>query len=272
MVERNLLNGVIELHVHPAPDIQPRKFTDMELAEQMKEAQAAAVVLKSHTLPTMARAEIVSRLTGFSVFGSITLNDEAGGFNPAAVEAALNLGAKTVWMPTKSAANHRKYFNLPGGLHALKDGKVDNGLDSILHMIADRDVILSTGHLSFEEQRVVIERARDLGVKKIVIDHPALALTRLTVWQQRYLQIFGVYFLRCAVYLDLSRSYADVLKNLTELGCSDTVLSTDCGNTGLPSWPRLMEEYLQYLLGHGVTEEELNLMTKVNPAQLINLL
>jgi predicted metal-dependent phosphotriesterase family hydrolase len=33
-----------------------------------------------------------------------------------------------------------------------------------------------------------------------------------------------------------------------------------------------MEEYLQYLLGHGVTEEELNLMTKVNPAQLINLL
>ena len=87
-----------------------------------------------------------------------------------------------------------------------------------------------------------------------------------------HLQIFGVYFLRCAVYLDLSRSYADVLKNLTELGCSDTVLSTDCGNTGLPSWPGLMEEYLQYLLGHGVTEEELNLMTKVNPAQLINLL
>lgn len=78
MVERNLLNGVIELHVHPAPDIQPRKFTDMELAEQMKEVQAAAVVLKSHTFPTMARAEIVSRLTGFSVFGSITLNDEVG--------------------------------------------------------------------------------------------------------------------------------------------------------------------------------------------------
>ena len=182
MVERNLLNGVIELHVHPAPDIQPRKFTDMELAEQMKEAQAAAVVLKSHTFPTMARAEIVSRLTGFSVFGSITLNDEVGGFNPAAVEAALNLGAKTVWMPTKSAANHRKYFNLPGGLHALKDGKVDNGLDSILHMIADRDVILSTGHLSFDRSSRACAYQADCLAAEISADIRRLlpALCRLS--------------------------------------------------------------------------------------------
>lgn len=259
------------MHVHPAPDVQSRKFTDIELAGQMKEVNAAAVVLKSHTFPTMARAEIASRMTDFLVFGSITLNDEVGGFNPSAVEAALDMGAKTVWMPTKSAANHRRYFNLPGGLYALKDGKVNSGLESILHMIADRDVILSTGHISFGEMRRVIMRARELGVKKIVIDHPELALTRLSVSQQKTLQTYGVYFLRCAVYLDLSRSYGDVFKNLSELGCSDTVLSTDCGHIGLPSWPELMEEYLQYLLGHGVTEEEMNIMTKDNPSQLLNL-
>ncbi|WP_125141858.1 DUF6282 family protein [Clostridium transplantifaecale] len=272
MAERNILKGVTELHVHPSPDIQPRKFTDLELAEQMKAAGAAAVVLKSHTFPTMARAEAASRAADFPVFGSITLNDEVGGFNPVAVETALNLGAKTVWMPTKSAENHRKYFNLPGGLNALEGGRVREELESILRMIADRDVILSMGHLSFQEQRAVIVRARELGVKKIMIDHPELSLTRLTVPEQKCLQEYGVYFLRCAVYLDLSRSYGDVLYNLLELGCSDTVLSTDGGNFGLPDWPELMEEYLLYLLRHGVTEEELGLMAKDNPAGLLNLI
>lgn len=271
MVQRNLLEGVVELHVHPSPDLQPRKFTDRELAVQMKEAGAAAAVIKSHSFPTMARAEETSCMTGFPVFGSITLNDEVGGFNPAAVEAALNLGAKTVWMPTKSAENHRKYFKLPGGLNALKDKKVRGELDSILRMIADRDVILSTGHLSFEEQRAVIERAKALGVQKIVIDHPELALTGLTIPEQRRLQQYGVYFLRCAVYLDLSRSYGDVRKNLSLLGCADTVLSTDCGHIGLPCWPELMEEYLQYLADHGITEAELDIMAKDNPARLLGL-
>lgn len=272
MVQKNLLSGVIELHVHPYPDRQLRKSTDLELAAQMKSAGARAVVFKSHNFPTVGRAYTTSAAVSFPVYGSITLNEEIGGWNPAAVEAALEMGAKTVWMPTKSAENHRRYFGKAGGLSALCKDHVRDELDEILKMIAKKDVILSMGHLSVKEQMTVIPRARELGVKKIVIDHPELPIVGMTSKIQKELQRYGVYFLRCAIYLDLSRTYDEVLDNLRLLGCSDTVLSTDGGDIGLPDWPELMGEYLEYLLGHGVTETELRMMTVENPGWLLDLM
>ena len=42
----------------------------------------------------------------FTMFGSITMNRQVGGINPVAVEVALKLGAKVVWLPTQWAGNH----------------------------------------------------------------------------------------------------------------------------------------------------------------------
>lgn len=39
------------------------------------------------------------------MFGGITLNRQVGGINPYAVESALKLGGKVVWLPTQSARN-----------------------------------------------------------------------------------------------------------------------------------------------------------------------
>ena len=44
--------------------------------------------------------------TNFTMFVSVTLNKVIGGINPLAVETALKLGAKVVWLPTQSAKNH----------------------------------------------------------------------------------------------------------------------------------------------------------------------
>ena len=39
-------------------------------------------------------------------FGGIVLNNSVGGLNCNAIDAAIAMGAKIVWMPTVSAKNH----------------------------------------------------------------------------------------------------------------------------------------------------------------------
>ena len=64
-----------------------------------------AIVLKSHDSPTASLAWAVQRDVGdaISVFGGICCDREVGGVNPAAVEVALGLGARIVWLPTLSS-------------------------------------------------------------------------------------------------------------------------------------------------------------------------
>ena len=107
------LKGVCDMHVHTNPDLRLRAYNDFELAEAAVRVGARAIVIKSHQGFTANRAfltnEYVKKVhgeTNFTMFGSVTLNKVVGGINPSAVETALKLGAKVVWLPTQSAKNH----------------------------------------------------------------------------------------------------------------------------------------------------------------------
>ena len=107
------LKGVCDMHVHSNPDLRLRAYNDFELADAAVRVGARAIVIKSHQGFTANRAyltnEYVKRVhgeTNFTMFGSVTLNKVVGGVNPSAVETALKLGAKVVWLPTQSAKNH----------------------------------------------------------------------------------------------------------------------------------------------------------------------
>jgi hypothetical protein len=271
-MSKNLLGGIIDIHVHSGPDNRPRKFTDLELAENMKKAGARALLLKSHVLPTMDRAFIAREVTGFEVYGSIVLNRAVGGFNPWAVENALKMGAKTVWMPTMDAANHLEWYGKNGGLLAVEGMKLHDGLEEILQMIADHDVILSTGHIGVEEQKIVIEKAKEKGVKRIVIDHPELGVTKMSpALQKELVDKYGVYLERCAIVENFKRAYDMHLATIKEIGYESTVIVTDAGVPELPWWNELAAEYLQNFLDGGITQEQLDIMTKKNPAHLLKL-
>ena len=97
------LTGAADLHCHFGPD--PHRARSVDAFEAAREAAAAghrAIVLKSHDSPTAALAWAVQRDVGddISVFGGICCDREVGGMNPAAVEVALGLGARIVWLPT----------------------------------------------------------------------------------------------------------------------------------------------------------------------------
>lgn len=104
MSARNLA-GLIDLHIHSAPDVRARLLDDAAVARQAADAGMRAIVLKSHVTVTADRATLAERATGgaIRVFGGVALNRPVGGLNPFAVRTALQLGGRIVWLPTASA-------------------------------------------------------------------------------------------------------------------------------------------------------------------------
>src|ERR1700761_735801 len=100
----NPLAGVIDIHVHAAPDSTPRSIDAIDLARMAKQRGMRALVFKSHYEPTASMAYLVRKeVPGIEAFGGIDLNLTVGGMNPAAVEhmAAITGGyGRVVWMST----------------------------------------------------------------------------------------------------------------------------------------------------------------------------
>lgn len=70
----------------------------------------SAFVVKDHYCPTMLSAYIAEKYVGDGscrVFGGIAMNNSVGGINLKAVDAAVAIGAKLVWMPTVSPCGTR---------------------------------------------------------------------------------------------------------------------------------------------------------------------
>src|SRR5580692_8140835 len=170
----DFLEGAIDLHVHSAPDVDHRRYNDLELAREAAAAGMGAILIKSHQNSTVERAWLVSQVvTGIKVFGGLVLNQTVGGLNVSAVKLALAMGAKEIWMPTRSALNHRLYYGEAGGISILDaSGSLVPEAHAILEAVAQTDCILSTGHLSPREALVLIHHARQCGVRKILITHP----------------------------------------------------------------------------------------------------
>src|SRR5437762_855610 len=79
--------GVIDMHVHPDPDVFGRSLTDVEMAMIARRKGMRGIVLKNHVVTTADRAALtMQQVPGIEVWGGIVLNSSVGGINPAAVE------------------------------------------------------------------------------------------------------------------------------------------------------------------------------------------
>jgi hypothetical protein len=277
------LEGTIDLHVHTAPDVWPRRLDDLALAREAAAAGMRALLLKSHHTLTADRATIVDGLVeDIRVFGGLALNDFVGGLNPAAVEAALMLGAREIWMPTISAANHRRAHGIPdGGISILEEaGRLRPVVFEILKLIAQHDAILGTGHLSVQEIQHLVPAARAAGVRRILITHPELSITNMSIAVQQALAGPGVFFERCLIVtvppgplvppgptVPLSAIAAAV----RQVGPETTVLATDFGQPENPSPVEGLQRYIAGMMELGISQKGIECMTQINPASLLRL-
>ena len=282
--QKNILDGVIDLHVHTAPDVIHRTYNDLELTDAAVRAGARAIVIKGHHCGTVSRAALCNAYNrtvhgdnSFYMYGGLVLNREAGGLNEQAVQTALRMGAKIIWLPTVDAENEYRKRGKTGGIRMTDSrGNLLPELLGIFSLIKAYDAVLATGHISPEEIHCVVDGARNAGVRKIVITHPEYWVVDLSVSKQKALQEdYGVIFERCYRQpLQNGQWISNAERNLDairQLGTSHTILSTDCGDPANPPWEEAMRQYLQFMLDHGVSSGEIRAMTRTLPAWLLGL-
>ena len=285
---QKLIEGSIDIHIHTAPDIFPRVVDDIGAAFMAKEQGMRAILLKSQLNSTAERAILASQQTGFPVFGGIALNYYVGGLNILAVEAALQLGAKQVWLPTLHAhqwmssplkTSHLSWVLKEGqkGIYMLKeDGTLKEELYPIFKKIAEYDAVLGTGHISIGEAKVVVKEAAKAGVKKILVTHPLSTVLAFSVQDIKELLDNGAMFVEhtyCAVTRQVGRpiTQKDIADNVRAIGAKYTILSTDTGQWLNPIPVQAMGIYIRDMLDLGISEDDIRTMVSTNPAKLLGL-
>lgn len=282
--------GTIDLHIHSHPSLFPRLADDRKVVRSAIEAGMEAVMLKCHHESTVSRAYLLDQeYPQIRVFGGIVLNDYVGGVNPAAVEAALMLGAKEVWMPTVDAANHVRVHGArgrydvqavvgdetsTGGISVLEGDKLLPEVIEVLNLVASHNAILGTCHLSPEEIEVLIREAVDRGVRKILLTHPYFKVPNLDLHFIEEMVTLGVVveFGYCTVspmwnYASVER----VAESIKVLGAEHCIIMSDAGQRHNPMPPEALRIFAQSLYEKGINEQELELMMIVNPRRLLDL-
>lgn len=271
----DFLEGAIDLHVHSAPDVDARRFDDLDLAREAARAGMGGILLKSHQTSTVERAYLVSRvIPQISVYGGIVLNETVGGLNPAAVRVALQLGAKQVWMPTRSAAHHRRQHYQPGGITILdKAEQLLPEVADIVDLIANAGCILGTGHLSPQEVLILAKYFHLKRGAALLVTHPEWSATYYPIELQKELVTYGnVMFERCFVSTTHRcghTPFPTIENAIADVGVSTTVLSTDLGQPDTPAPVEGLRTYAERLRATGFSPDDLRQMMQANPQSIL---
>jgi len=274
-----LWRGSIDMHIHPAPDAKKdRRVDSIQAALDAQEAGMRAIVLKSVYYPTAPLAAAASRIApNVKVIGSLCLDYECGGLNTEVVMCQAALGAKVLWMPTMSAIQCRKGFNLEGGITVLdSNGKVLPVVTQILKIVKDYNMVLCSGHLPFNETVPLFEEAKRIGITKLVATHPLveLAWPPMSIDEIKKLASMGAYieheFLCC---MPLMGRYdpKKIVTAIREVGAEHTIMVTDLAQVTDAPPADGMRMFIATMLQLGVSEAEIELMVKTNPAKLLDL-
>lgn len=268
------LEAVFDTHVHAGPDVRQRRTTWFELAQAARAAGMRGLILKNHHSPTMLLASALAEaLPGLAVHGGLVLNEWTGGLLPAAVDAALRLGAAQIWMPTLCAEQERAFRAKAGtGLRVVdSEGQLLEPVREILSLIAQYDAVLGTGHLAPEETLALVEAATAQGVRRILVTHPEINFLKMPVELQLHLCRPGLYFERCYAREGFALDWDGLARVIHTVGPRHTILASDLGQPENPHPVDGLRMMRDALLARGVPAEALFEMCCQAPARLLKL-
>jgi hypothetical protein len=278
--QENPLAGVIDIHVHCAPDSTPRSIDAIDLARLAKQRGMRGLVLKNHYQPTASLAYIVRKeVPGIEVFGGVDLNLSVGGMNPFAVEhmAATTGGyGRFVWMSTFDSEAQVRYSKQDRPfVRVAQNGQLLPETRQVIAVIAKHNLVMATGHTSAEEALLLIHDAGAQGVKHMVVTHAMLQPIHMSDAQMVEASKMGAYIE--FVYNGLIGSYKestfqDYARAIRFVGVEHCILSSDMGQPGNPLHPDGLIALFDGLKKEGITQVEIDRMAKENPARLLGLL
>lgn len=285
-----LIQGAFDLHLHAAPSLFPRWGDVLDTAEAVRSAGMRGFLLKAHHGSSVDAARVAAHaFPDLEIHGGLVLNHGVGGLNPVAVETAIALGARMIWLPTIHARAHERVFGMLGGfdfqsgstrlpvrgIELCADGEPAPEVHRILEIARDADVAVATGHASAEEILALSDfLAAQQWRMRILVNHvgfrvPNLGLDVLTQLADR-----GFRLELCAFTVSEmggARPVVEIARLLTELPEASWILASDSGQARNPPAPRMLSTYLQELRRAGVPEDLLRRGVQENSVELLGL-
>lgn len=285
-----ILLQAIDMHVHIGPEVIPRKFTAQTLAQQ-EARKLRGCVLKNHFYPTAGMFDSAVT-TDLELYGSIVLNNSVGGLNPDAVYAAslVSKGPLIVWLPTINAVQ----FLATNGYEVAPEWVADKSLKlrpaaevvpvevtrnnrllaqtkRLIQMIARVKGVLATGHIGFDESRLVAAYARSLGVP-VIITHPIYQHIAMPITVQKELALLGCYLEQS--YSMFSMDGIPITKIATQIkrvGPESIILSSDVGQPFSPDPSQALEIFAKLLVTEGIPLQWIKIMMVENPRKILKI-
>lgn len=295
------LVGAIDVHVHVDPDAPGaggviRALDIFDAVALAKARGMRGFVFKTHQDAGSAGAAYLVRkhvAPGFEVFGRMASNYATGGVNVAALEHYSQL--KGGWgrifeMPTRDSitATTRPgsmdratlertrpwMLMMPEGtppyIPVSKNGEL---LPEVKHLIgvlakirtvdSNGRMVLATGHATPEEHLLLAREGRRQGLN-VLLTHPG------DIPQLPEVAKLGAFIEVTASNIyknEAGRTAAAAL--IRKIGAEHIIISTDCGQTGNVYPTDCLALAARGLRAHGITQRELDLMYKINPAKLL---
>jgi Family of unknown function (DUF6282) len=277
------LTGVIDIHAHSDPDSMPRSIDAIDLAKLAKQRGMRGLVLKNHYESTAALAYIVRKeVPGIEIFGGIDLNRSVGGINAAAIERMVLMKGgwgKVVWMPTfdnenqvKASKENRPFVSIS------KNGQLLPEVEEVIRLVAKHQLTLETGHSSAADGLLIVHAARQAGVQHVVVTHAMADPIRMTVPQMQQAAREGAYieFVYGATIPPNNGTLAavrmsDYANAIRAVGPQFCILSSDLGQPGRPLHPDGLTQFFQALRKEQISQADIDLMSKTNPARALGL-
>src|SRR5215471_14547683 len=297
------LIGAIDVHLHVDPDapgtggtiraIDVFDAARIALARGMRGfvfkthqdagSAAGAYMVRKHLSPT------------FDIYGRMASNYATGGINVAALEHYTQI--KGGWgrifeMPTRDSitattrpgsmdraelARSRPWMLMmppetPPYIAVSRNGAL---LPEVKHLIgvlakirtvdSNGRMVLATGHATPEEHLLLAREGRKQGLN-VLLTHPG------DIPQLPEIAKLGAFIEVTASTIyktEAARAAAAAL--IRKIGAESIIISTDCGQTGNVYPTDCLALAARGLRAHGITQAELDLMYKTNPAKLLGL-
>ena len=298
-----VLVGAIDVHAHldpdsPGPGGQVRGTDVFDFATLAQNRGRRGFVWKNHQSPGAAQAAYLVRehvAPGLEMFGRMPLNMATGGVDHEGIATIHHYTqikggwGRIVEMPTIDAAwgtrnetaesmGQRRPWTLlmppeaPKSVSVSRNGEL---LPDVKHLIATMAelrtvdsqgrLVLATGHSSPEEHLLLAREARQHGLQ-VLLTHPG------NIPQLPEAAALGAFIELNAAGINRSqeavRAAVDMIRHV---GAASIIMATDCGQMNNPYPTDCLVLAARRLRAQGITDRDLDLMVKENPARLLGL-
>lgn len=282
-----LLKGVSDIHIHAMPDSVNRSINEYSMSVDAYKAGYKSIMFKSNDFSNHDRAYIIRQvLPDFEVFGSLVMNKVHGDkVNVRAAEKAVSTTGnycRCIWMPTTDAVYQVKMMkSKETSIPVLSESKnVLPEVTRVMEICAEADIIFATGHSSPEESILMARKAKEVGVKKFVITHANSMMWKMTAKQINQCIDLGAYIEYCFItnlwgegtgLPTFPRMSTEEFASFVRINPERSFITTDLGQVGMPHPIDGMRTCITELLKTGISQQNIDLMVRSNPAYLMGI-